>query len=73
MRADSAAIIVQIRTPTSVSMRLTWSQHLNAARTIELAGLGESGTALALMGVALLMLLQDLGEAELGAAATFGD
>jgi len=43
-------------------MRLTWSQHLSAARTIELAGQGQCGTALALMGVALLMLLEDLSE-----------
>mgnify|MGYP006282614621 FL=1 len=73
MRTGSAAIIATDRTTASLSMRLTWSQHLHAARTIELAGHGESGTALALMGVALLMLLQDLSEAESGAAATMGD
>lgn len=42
-------------------MRLSWSQHLCAARTLELAGEEQTGTALALMGIALLMLMQDLG------------
>jgi hypothetical protein len=41
-------------------MRLSWSQHLSAARTLALVGDEQAGTALALMGVALLMLLQDL-------------
>jgi membrane protease subunit (stomatin/prohibitin family) len=41
-------------------MRLSWSDHLNTARTLELAGRDHTGSALALMGVALLMLLQDL-------------
>ena len=41
-------------------MRLSWSQHLAAARTLELAGREDTGTALALMGMALVMLLQDL-------------
>ena len=41
-------------------MRLSWSQHLAAARTLELAGRDQTGTALALMGMALVMLLQDL-------------
>ena len=41
-------------------MRLSWSQHLSAARTLELVGDEQAGTALALMGVAVLMLLQDL-------------
>jgi len=43
-------------------MRLTWSQHLAAARTIELAGDDQCGTAMALMGVACLLLLQDLSD-----------
>ena len=43
-------------------MRLSWSQHLAAARTIELAGEHECGTALALMGMACLLLLQDLSD-----------
>jgi hypothetical protein len=44
-------------------MRLSWSQHLSAARTLELVGDEQAGTALALMGVAVLMLLQDLAVA----------
>jgi hypothetical protein len=43
-------------------MRLSWSQHLAAARTIELAGDDQCGIALALMGMACLLLLQDLSE-----------
>jgi hypothetical protein len=46
-------------------MRLTWPQHLETARTLELTGDGHRGEALALMGVALLMLVQDLLEQEL--------
>ena len=45
-------------------MRLTWPQHLQTARTLELSGDGERGQALALMGVALLMVAQDLLEQE---------
>ena len=41
-------------------MRLSWSEHLKAARTLELTGRDHTGTAMALMGMALLMLLQDL-------------
>ena len=41
-------------------MRLSWSQHLAAARTLELAGREQTGTALALMGMALMIALQDL-------------
>ena len=41
-------------------MRLSWSQHLITARTLELSGREQTGTSLALMGMALLMLLQDL-------------
>ena len=43
-------------------MRLTWSQHIAAARTIELAGDDQCGTAMALMGMACLLLLQDLSD-----------
>jgi len=43
-------------------MRLSWSQHLAAARTIELAGDDQGGVALALMGIACLLLLQDLSD-----------
>lgn len=41
-------------------MRLSWSDHLNTARTLELVGRDHTGSALALMGIAVLMLLQDL-------------
>ena len=41
-------------------MRLSWSQQLATARTLELVGREHAGTALALMGVALLMVMQDL-------------
>lgn len=41
-------------------MRLSWPQHLEVSRTVELAGDGDRGMALALMGVSLLMLLEDL-------------
>lgn len=46
-------------------MRLSWPQHLETARTLELSGDSQQGDALALMGVALLMLSQDLLEQEL--------
>lgn len=41
-------------------MRLTWSQHLQAARTLESNNDADLGTSLALMGLALLMLSEDL-------------
>ena len=41
-------------------MRLSWGQHLNAARTVESASLETVGVSLALMGMAMLILLQDL-------------
>jgi hypothetical protein len=41
-------------------MRLSWSDHLNTARTLQLVGDDHTGMALALMGMAVLMLLQDL-------------
>lgn len=50
-------------------MRLSWPEHLQTARTVELSSDRERGTALALMGVALLLLAQDLLEQECVAAA----
>ncbi|MEB3304159.1 MAG: hypothetical protein VKK99_06140 [Cyanobacteriota bacterium] len=50
-------------------MRLTWPQHLETARTLELTGDQQRGEALALMGVALLMLVQDLLDQELAEVA----
>jgi ABC-type branched-subunit amino acid transport system ATPase component len=44
-------------------MRFTWAQHQQAARTISAVQQQNSGTALALMGIALLLLLQDLEDA----------
>lgn len=41
-------------------MRFSWSQHLAVAGVFEAADTAEQGTALALMGVAMLMLVQDL-------------
>ena len=41
-------------------MRLSWPQHLQVSRTLEIAGEAERGTALALMGISLLILLEDL-------------
>jgi hypothetical protein len=51
-------------------MRLTWPEHLQTARTLELTGDSQRGEALALMGVALLVLAQDLLEQELETPAT---
>jgi hypothetical protein len=47
-------------------MHLSWPQHLQTARTLELCGPEERGTALALMGMALLLLAQDLLALEAG-------
>ena len=41
-------------------MRLSWSQHLQASRMLELADHGHRGMALALMGMSLLILSEDL-------------
>jgi hypothetical protein len=49
-------------------MRLSWPQHLQTARLLEGASHGECGTALALMGISLLILAEDLLEAEQEAA-----
>jgi hypothetical protein len=46
-------------------MRLTWPQHLETARTLELTGDSQRGEAIALMGIALLMLAQDLLDQEI--------
>ena len=46
-------------------MRLSWPEHLQTARTLELSGDDQRGTALALMGAALLLLAQDLLSHEL--------
>jgi hypothetical protein len=43
-------------------MRFTWSQHLHAACTLSRIGHANTGMAMGLFGVALLLLLQDLEE-----------
>lgn len=45
-------------------MRLSWPQHLETARVVECVDEEHRGVALALMGVALLLLAQDLLEQE---------
>lgn len=50
-------------------MRLSWPQHLETARVVESVDGEHRGVALALMGVALLLLAQDLLEQEEAAAA----
>lgn len=48
----------------SIAMRLGWPQHLQASRLLELAQNDQRGLALALMGMALLILLEDLADLE---------
>ena len=45
-------------------MRLTWPQHLEVSRTVERAGEHDRGVALALMGMSLLILAEDLLQQE---------
>ena len=42
------------------AMRLSWPQHLQASRSVEMAGEDQRGMAMALMGISLLVLAQDL-------------
>lgn len=46
------------------AVRLSWSEHLRHARTLELSSAADRGTSLALMGMGLLILGQDLLELE---------
>lgn len=41
-------------------MRLSWPQHLEVSRTVERAAVEQRGQALALMGISLLILAEDL-------------
>lgn len=50
-------------------MRLSWPQHLETARVVERVDDDHRGVALALMGVALLLLAQDLLEQDVDPAA----
>ena len=45
-------------------MRLSWPQHLQTARMLEGAPDTERGVALALMGISLLILAEDLLQSE---------
>ena len=47
-------------------MRLSWPEHLQTARMIGSSGDDQRGVSLALMGIALLLLSQDLLAQELG-------
>jgi hypothetical protein len=49
-------------------MRLSWPQHLQASRTVELAVESQQGMALALMGMSLLILAEDLLDSEQAAS-----
>jgi hypothetical protein len=46
-------------------MRLSWPEHLQTARTLGMSGDDQRGLSLALMGIALLLLAQDLLAQEL--------
>jgi len=61
---SSAISKMLIRIACGSDMRLTWPEHLQASRTVELAGESERGMALALMGMSLLILAEDLLESE---------
>lgn len=41
-------------------MRCSWAEHVEVAKVLGSAGPDQQGTALALMGAALLMAAQDL-------------
>ena len=47
-------------------MQFSWSQHLELARSVSLTADKDKGTALALMGVGLTLLLKDLEQTDLG-------
>ena len=46
-------------------MHFSWSQHLELARSVSLTADKDKGTALALMGVGLTLLLKDLEQSAL--------
>lgn len=54
----------------ALAMRLSWPQHLETARLVERAADEHRGMALGLMGVALLLLAQDLLDDELSTPTT---
>jgi hypothetical protein len=64
-RNDQQSLLTSL---SGESMRLSWPQHLETSRVIESTQDSHRGIALALMGMALLMLAQDLLEQEQAAA-----
>ena len=52
-----------------IAVRLSWSEHLQNARTLELSADADRGSSLALMGISLLILSQDLLQQELSLAS----
>ena len=46
-------------------MHFSWGQHLELARSVSLTADKDKGTALALMGVGLTLLLKDLEQTDL--------
>jgi hypothetical protein len=64
----SAFSNILIRSAFGSEMRLSWPQHLQASRTVELAGESQQGMALALMGMSLLILAEDLLDSEQAAS-----
>jgi hypothetical protein len=64
----SAFSNILISVASGSEMRLSWPQHLQASRTVELAGESQQGMALALMGMSLLILAEDLLESEQAAS-----
>jgi hypothetical protein len=65
---SSAFSKILIRNASGSDMRLSWPQHLQASRTVERAGESQRGMALALMGMSLLILAEDLLETEQAAS-----
>ena len=45
---------------TRIPMHFSWSQHLELARAVSMAADQDKGTALALMGVGMTLLMRDL-------------
>lgn len=54
-------------------MRLSWPQHLQVSRTLEISSDAERGTALALMGMSLLILAEDLLAGESQVCESLGE
>ena len=68
-RLGSSGLPIRLISSYVDGMQLSWPDHLQAARTLELCSDADRGTALALMGVALLLLAQDLLDQEIAATA----